>query len=35
MEKNLAAKIDISYFDLWKEKWKDIDFKKLEKEWHK
>lgn len=32
---NKPSSVDIPYFDLWKEKWKDIDFKKLEKEWHK
>mgnify|MGYP001036027205 CR=1 FL=1 len=32
---NKPSSVDIPYFDLWKEKWKNIDFKKLEKEWHK
>ncbi len=25
---------DIPYWDLWKEKWKDIDFEKIKEEWY-
>ena len=32
-EENEPSSNDIPYFELWKEEWRDIDFKQIENHW--